>query len=1180
MPRNRSHDSTAPDRRTRPTPRHRHRPVSHNDQLSDDSASSSSSPPLPAPAPPLPPLAPAWLVDRSLSSFVLSAPSSAVVASSASSPPSLSLPAVLQPFQRPFSSLQRGLYHQLSWPLHCTAHRPRDGDTSTDELTATATTTGFVPPHFDLSYTPSSSFQIVALPAFGESTLSASSMTASSTAVSLQQSHHRLPLWTRGSAAAANAPPAPAQSTSPNALLVLTVHDGGENWHVIVFATGDDLSSVALLTLPAHCLLSPPPVLSSSDRVTLSADLLHSASPLWRSAAADSAIVRIECCDSPPLPLYPSLAALPLIVAHSEQRAVLYCITRRVAPSASNLIPLLRLSALDALCPFTAPLLCVAANHQLCSSTACEVAAVDAGGCVYLWTVDARTRIEQQWLTQQDSSDEHDSEGGEVDEAAELREMVESEAALDSRHVQLILRSSYEQPNHISALSSLSFARCFFAPHPRSMLLSLSGTLFVINIRGPRTDGTSDLDIDSRILPVPDMSAPSVPVNRYRRMPHRPQPIRDYFFQYQSYRAAQRTQQHSIKAEQPSKHQVQKDGDDGERSSATRSDAQSIAGCVKSGELLDAVRVPGFPFLIAILSSSFVQLIDIRDSVQPMVEWQHEQRYSSSSRPSVMAYTMDVGRDQRGGRHILLLISEAMECAVLLYHCVLGSAISSSAATAAAAFVTPQSAASPLLQFASMRLPSFGEIAAPSPSAFLLLPLAPQPLIGLSVQLSPIDESRSTTSPLPSFTLFQLSRSGALLLQRWTATGNGDLPDHKTVEASDAECGGEMDVENVRQLSRPVLSSVCGLLFPSDECAPAALRSAVVRRHDVLDLSAAMNALIHGRYRVQQRHRSAVHQSHLLDGGVLSALRDHTEQLQHWMTSPRSANELARYMTHERWIEQQEGDTEDELSEWHRQLAHSVYGILHGWMLRTEQQLRQEAGVQPAPLIFHVHPQQPYLQSPQAAHDQPLSGDTEAPFSLHRCRCEEELLRGATVQSTGQCCPMHCCHSLTCALADTVMFHSHEAVLPTLTWPPSGEQHPQLHTGDSGRVAAQQRMDLSQDVGTLMQLITQPASDILTHSLHGHTGGSKPNSNTRACDGLLASMSKQWQQWQQRAVDGSVGQEGTAQEVSDLDGGWRGWHATANIAASSGEGREAMEELRGWQELTEDMLDEEDYEED
>ena len=1108
---------------------------------------------------------------QSLSSFVL--PSSHHTPRSTST----SLPLLFPPFQRPFSSVQRGLYHQPHWPLHSTGRQSVDDDGASS----------FVPPHSELPYAPYSPFQFIALPVSDGSVALPSSVNDSSSSITEPPPlpSIRLPLRVRRSSSAAAAAAADRESragdvpsASSNALLVLTLQDGGVEWLVVVFATGSGSSSVALLTLPASVLSSEDRSalhsLSPADATAMSADLLRFASPLWQSAAADSPIVGIQCCDSPPLTSYSSLSSLPLVVAHSEQQATLYCITRRAASSASHSGPLLRLTALDVLRPFTSPLLCVSANHRLCSPTIAEIAAVDAGGCVYMWTVDATTRIEEQHSMQPTLDRDNEDDEEEVSSS-----IAESDAELDRRQVSHILRSSYDEPSHIATLPSLTFARCIFAPHPRSIVLALSDVVNVLNVRTCRTDSSADLRVDSRLLPVPVQSAVSVPVNRYRRAPERPQLIRDYFFSYQIYRAAQRTQlQQSVKAEL-GKDELAESFSNPVTSPASASRTEHV----RNGELLDAVGVPGFPFVLAVLSSTYVQLIDIRHSAQPMMEWQHEQPFSSNKRPHLIPYTSDVGDEQRAGRHVLLLVFESTECAVLLYHCMLGAAFSSSAA-----HVTSHSTASPALLFANMRLPSFGDITTRSPSAFQLLPFTPQPLTGLCALVVPPAShgDGQQAHSLPPLTLLQLSRSGALIMQRWRA-----VADHNNMKGADEESGdGRADeLSSLNQLPRVVLSSVSGLLFPSDQCAPAFTTSAVVRRHNVFDLSSAMHALLYGRHTVRSIGTHPAAPSVEL---VLDALERHVLHLQQWMLIPRSAREIAQYVTSKRWLQQ-------EAEQVGGQLAHSVYRVLHGWMQRTQQQQQQQQGGQqqcgkalpPPPVpVYHFHAQHGHnLPSPPNQHA--LDAAVEVPLSLTRCNCNADYTATTTAPYTAsQCCPPQCCSSWVCLLADSSMFHSAASLLPSLTFELADEKQSTALQADESerRAASQQPMDLSQDIGTLLQLIAQPqtsAHDAPSHGQYSDSGSSSSSSssskqqlasNARACDELLSSMSRQWQQWHERAVDKMSEQQQAAEQVHDLDVAWQGLQTAANNEASNAARDEGVDDIQSWQELADDVDDEED----
>ena len=737
--------------------------------------------------------------------------------------------------------------------------------------------------------------------------------------------------------------------------------------------------------------------------------------------------------------------------------------------------------------------------------------------------------------------------------------------------------------------------RCLFAPHPRSLVLALPNAVMCIHIRGASSDGVSDVGVDSRVLAVAFQSASSVPVNRYRRVPERPQPIRDFFFLYQMYRAAQREPARLLTARH-TKHEVGKhsEGEHGEQEeqqhqmrSAEPISRPSLPAFAelpeRSGELLDCVGVPGSPFVLAVLSSSYVQLVDIRHSEQPLVEWQHEQRYSGDGgrRPQLLAYAR-TDNEQSADRHVLLIVSESSECAVLLYHCVLASAASNSSADAATR--TTSFSAAPQLRYASMRLPSFGDVAAPSASAFQLLPFTVQPLVGLCALLTPQTESNSSnsSSSLPPFSLLHLSRSGALMLQRWSSVSSGEL-------ASSADSrDGALESESATLLPLPESTRVSAVLFPSDDCSPACLHSAAVRRHDVLELSSAMSALLHGRQRATQRR--ATPPPALSTEAVLDALYARSSQLRRFMLSPRSATEIAQHCAHKQWIQQLDEHAEDGDSAWHLQLAHHVYFILHTWAVRSPAQGQhdQQDVTQPPVPVLHFHPRQHSTQMHAASPKSrsPLSpraaSSAATPCSLRRCRCESFIVGRL---SSEQCCPGQCCDCSLCVLPDSVMFHSHETVLPHLSFRASSEE--EKRSDEAGRGVPQQRMDLSQDVGTLLQLVSQPASASTPAAaaaaaagvLYGQSDSSEPRGNPRACSELLASMSRQWQGWQVRASEGSIAAEAQRAEaqVADLDGGWQGLRVTADqTAVRHGARDEEVEDMQSWQELANDAMDDDD----
>ena len=161
------------------------------------------------------------------------------------------------------------------------------------------------------------------------------------------------------------------------------------------------------------------------------------------------------------------------------------------------------------------------------------------------------------------------------------------------------------------------------------------------------------------------------------------------------------------------------------------------------------------------------------------------------------------------------------------------------------------------------------------------------------------------------------------------------------------------------------------------------------------------------------------------------------------------------------------------------------------------------------------------------------------------------------------------------------MFHSHEAVLPQLSFQSSGGDEGRLD--ESARVASSQRVDLSQDVGTLLQLVTRTASDSTDRAAaagaaYGQGDSSEPHSDPRACEELLASMSRQWLDWKEQASEGSTVAEAEWAQVKDLDGGWRGLLSAAAGTAAEGEAArdEEVEDMQGWQELADDARDDDD----
>ena len=886
----------------------------------------SSSPVAAQPGPPSPPRPPAPA--SSLSAFL-----SVVEASSAASsiPP---LPLSFPPFLRPFTSASRGLYEgSLSWPLpalerpgHAPAEDaeadreapdssssfPLPSSLSFSQLSALSSAPfassaypsrppPFLPPQLDLPYHLTSSSLL--LPSL-----------ASLAAPPLQERPARSP--------SPLLPPSPAQPSdadaghgSRNRLLLLRLSDSADARQqptsttlLLLHPTGPLQDHLTLFTQPCLPGVTPshridaavPPSDSSTQASIPLVPSTSTSSPLVASLTCssllDSAILHVTSTHpdaSLPRSIFSSPSSLPLVIAHTATCAYVHRILR--VESDWGLL------CIDAFTPYTPPLLCLAANTRLCSTAHCEVACVDAGGCIYTWTMELTPTAAAATIAAAHS--------GEVDrgQAGQAPRPVRAAATLGGEHrrVTATLRSFYEEPLQLLQRPLLSFARCAFGPHPRSLLLAFSDRLLQVDLTtaaaldSSPTGAASFAPSLARPLPLPPLSAVSVPVNRFRHDPPRPQPLRDHYFRHQPYRQpthhagnVHNPRHTNTQANRPLREEDAVEsvdaaagtaGDDGmEEQEEENADGDSdvtipsgrrSAGLMKGegaepdlvdekphemsmesdasghgdGHIVAMCGVCEWPHLLLLLTSSFLLLVDIRHSAQPLLEWQ-------LPRPLLLPaqLTAVVPPDEGSRRSLLLLVAnEALE-EVDVYHCYLTTA-------PALAAVSP---------FAPLRLAPFPHVQPSSPSSFQLLPPPRTSLTGLALvvvvealatmalpPLPPLSAASSPTaaagrgeaaslSALPPFRVFHLSSTGVILSQDWSSGPASDTAEDDELELDpDADAKLRMG----RPLSRFVESRMppppslslpsTSPLWPSDAAPPIWLTRSSVNPSDRLDLT-------------------------------------------------------------------------------------------------------------------------------------------------------------------------------------------------------------------------------------------------------------------------------------------------------------------------------------------------------
>ena len=727
---------------------------------------------------------PASPASTSLPAFLAahSGPSAATAADplvggvSLSLPLSLPLPLPLPPFCRPFTSAQRGLYQPCAWPLPEVAE-PRgagqrsrgrgdsggepgggdgdgDGDwhgargpspalsslsqasepsSSSPPFSPFSSLARFAPPHTELPFARTasallSSGEVAALPPPSPSGLAH----PPDAALPLQGSA-LLALRLRWAA-------------SPTSALLLLVQAGGER--------RDELQLLA-----APCDDSAAFASSASSAASLH---LHDAVTL------EAAIVRVTCSASDSrvaTSTFSALRELPLLISATAAAAFVHRVGWRDGRFVLHL--------LDCLVASTPPLLCLAANVRLCSAAYCEVACVDAAGCIALWAMHV----------------DH-AEDGDSDEDRRRPAL-----AAAHRRVTTALRSAYEEPQRppIAQRPPLRFARCLFAPHPRSLVVAFEDHVVRVDlgsrgrpVRVQRAgeEGSAAAPFSCSALSLPRLSASSVPVNRHRLEPERPQELRDHFFRYQRYR--QRSGPADIagstgRAEQADatntapRSNSEREWDDGALSDGAsgpgalpmhatasprrrrrvraRAEAQSTdaelpaegagADGADDGRVIDVCAIDGWPLTVAMVSTGFVMLLDLRHSTRPLVEWQLR---APLHRPChLQAVTVDdIARSS-----LFLTVWDAAAAEATLYHCVLRA---------------EGAAASPSVIFAPIRLSSFPHVASPTPRASSLVRPTRKALLGVAVLVL---GSSGAAAALPSLRVVQRAAGGVLLCQDW-----------------------------------------------------------------------------------------------------------------------------------------------------------------------------------------------------------------------------------------------------------------------------------------------------------------------------------------------------------------------------------------------------------------------------
>ena len=842
----------------------------------------SSSPGAVSGSPPPPPPPP-------LSAF-LASHASATSAASYGAP----LPLCFPPFSRPFTSASRGLYEgSLPWPLPAPARQAsataeeedaEDGEEEEEEedmagpsashpasslsfsqLSALSTAPfppsasasrppPFIPPQLDLPYRLSSA-------TFLPSTLH------SLTHPPLQEQPAGSPDVLLSPSAAASRSAAAPRGGGMLLLLRLAQSQPSDS-----SPSASTLSPLLLLLRPTgplqdqlSLLAQPwPPPSSSSPREAAAAVAF---------SQLDGALLQLTCTHpdaSLPCTIFPTPSSLPLVISHTAARAYVHRI-ERVGSSWS-------LVCVDTFAPYTPPLLCLAANCGLCSSTYCEVACVDAGGCIYTWAMQLSPAAEAA------AAVDHSGGGAGGADTAQPVRALRAVASLsgERRRVSATLRSFYEEPLQLLQRPLLTFARCAFAPHPRSLLLLLDARLLRVDLAAIAVlagSPTEDAQLDAvlaRPLPLPPLSAVSLPVNRHRADPVRPQALRDHFFRYQRYKHTPHSAVHPEPAatvddeleeqqEEEEEAESEADGDftaslrgrsgrrlkaEGAASPGEADGLEQLLGDSDGrgggqGRVCAMCWVSEWPHLLAVLSSAFLLLVDVRHSAQPLLEWQMPQPLLQPSHLTCIALA-----GEGSHRSLLLAVWQEGSEQVDVYHCGL----------------TLTSALAAVSSFAPLRLPSFPHAQLSKPSSFRLLHPPRTALTGLAFTVDSDAVSASSPPPrlapsphapasaceepismsaLPTFRLFLLSSTGAILAQAWTAAE----PSSSAADSAEADAAGESDgwigrpppVASTAQQPRPLLQSPspssASPLWPSDTTPPAWLTRSSVRPSDRIDLT-------------------------------------------------------------------------------------------------------------------------------------------------------------------------------------------------------------------------------------------------------------------------------------------------------------------------------------------------------
>ena len=442
-----------------------------------------------------------------------------------------------------------------------------------------------------------------------------------------------------------------------------------------------------------------------------------------------------------------SVAALPLLLTLTRGGAYAHRLGRSGGEDGQW-----RLTLLDCLLPSAAPLLCLAANHRLSSAAYCEAACVDALGDVHLWLVHLSGGGED---GEGKEEGEDGEEGPEAEGAGPLYPssfVPAPSLAASRRGVRSIPRSSYAASLDPSP-RPLSFARCCFAPHPRSLVVALDAACTRLDLSYSEAEmGGGGLLFSSAPavspVPLPPLQSVSVPIHRSRdEVSRSPALLRDHFFPYQLYRTAargraRRAQQPSSTSpadaseQQPQPLESEEEGEGGEEAlrpetaftdevdvlgggggGRLKAEESKEVGAAASndggGRVWGLCAVAEWPQCLALLSSSHLQLLDLRYSQQPLLEWQLPRRVQGPCHVSALL----LPPSRTAGQSLLLAVCSSDSGEVSLFHC-------SRPTSPSASLVAP---------FAPLRLPSFCHLQAQASTAFALLTQSAPALTGLAL---------------------------------------------------------------------------------------------------------------------------------------------------------------------------------------------------------------------------------------------------------------------------------------------------------------------------------------------------------------------------------------------------------------------------------------------------------------